>query len=217
VLDVLWAIRRLVVAEVDVADVFGSTSRTRWLKQNGQTFELDIRLDDDRLRYRLVVRQEARKRASIAEEVASLNGHVVSRLTDEGLWAESGSGKPLQMTWRSRRSSLALVVGIADEGPGGRHRFLCSSLPSIGAPLSLFWLTRISSSSVGAGMSARRAGAREPTRSTMPRIARFNVSYSPNCPNDFADLDERHLHRQPRSEQVNTERHPAVGGTCQQQ
>lgn len=71
VLDMIFALRRLLSGEAKVADrvVFPTRTLTRWQTRNRQVFEVDVALDRDELRYRLEVEHErATRRARIALE-----------------------------------------------------------------------------------------------------------------------------------------------------
>lgn len=71
VLDVMFALRRLLSGEAKVtdADVFPAKTLTRWQSRNRQVFEVDVVLDGDELRYRLEVEHDrAARKARIALE-----------------------------------------------------------------------------------------------------------------------------------------------------
>lgn len=71
VLDVMFALRRLLSGEAKVtdADVFPTRTLTRWQSRNRQVFEVDVALEGDDLRYRLEVDHErATRTARIALE-----------------------------------------------------------------------------------------------------------------------------------------------------
>lgn len=118
VLDVVWALRRLVIDEADVADVFPASTRTRQGEpRQDQTFEIDVRAGENVLRYRLVVRHEPRKAPAILEEVLSLDLRPIAELRGGKLRFEKASGEPLTMKWRPDRSGLPIVIGAGYEGP----------------------------------------------------------------------------------------------------
>ncbi|NMC21021.1 MAG: ATP-binding protein [Thermogutta sp.] len=71
VLDVMFALRRLLSGEAKVTDpdVFPARTLTRWQQRDKQVFEVDVVLDGDELRYRLEVEhQERGRRARISLE-----------------------------------------------------------------------------------------------------------------------------------------------------
>jgi predicted ATPase len=71
VLDVMFALRRLISGEARVAeaDVFPASTLTRWQDREKQVFELDVALNGDELRYRLEVEHDrATRRAQISLE-----------------------------------------------------------------------------------------------------------------------------------------------------
>lgn len=71
VLDVMFALRRLLSGEAKVTDkgVFPTPTLTRWQKRDRQVFEIDVLLVGDELRYRLEVDHErTNKRARISLE-----------------------------------------------------------------------------------------------------------------------------------------------------
>lgn len=75
VLDVMFALRRLLSGEAKVTepDVFSTRTLTRWQSRNRQVFELDVLLDGDELRYRLEVEHDrpARKARVALERLES--------------------------------------------------------------------------------------------------------------------------------------------------
>lgn len=60
VLDVMFALRRLLCGEAKVIDddAFPTKTLTRWQKRNKQVFEIDVTLQKDELRYRLEIEHE---------------------------------------------------------------------------------------------------------------------------------------------------------------
>ncbi len=71
VLDVMFALRRLLSGEAKVTDpdAFPTKTLARWQSRNRQVFEVDVALKGDELRYRLEVEHErATRRARIALE-----------------------------------------------------------------------------------------------------------------------------------------------------
>ena len=64
VLDVMFALRRLLSGEAKVTDkyIFPMSTLTRWQKRDMQVFELDLVLEEDELRYRLEVEHERTSR-----------------------------------------------------------------------------------------------------------------------------------------------------------
>jgi predicted ATPase len=71
ILDVMFALRRLLSGEAKVTevDVFPTSSLTRWQTRNTQVFEIDVLLDGDELRYRLELKHERdTKKARVALE-----------------------------------------------------------------------------------------------------------------------------------------------------
>jgi predicted ATPase len=71
VLNVMFALRRLLSGEAKVtdADIFPTSTLTRWQKRDKQVFEVDVVLAGDELRYRLEVEHErTAKKARIALE-----------------------------------------------------------------------------------------------------------------------------------------------------
>lgn len=71
VLDVMFALRRLLSGEAKVtdADTFPTPTLTRWQKRDRQVFEVDVALKGDELRYRLEVDHErTNRRARISLE-----------------------------------------------------------------------------------------------------------------------------------------------------
>ncbi|MFO1429573.1 MAG: ATP-binding protein [Candidatus Competibacteraceae bacterium] len=64
VLDVMFALRRLLSGEAKVMDknIFPMSTLTRWQKRDTQTFELDLVLEEDELQYRLEVEHERTSR-----------------------------------------------------------------------------------------------------------------------------------------------------------
>jgi predicted ATPase len=71
VLDAIFGLRRLLSGEAKVtdSDAFPTLTLTRWQKRDKQTFEVDVMLEDDELRYRLEVEHERPSRkARIALE-----------------------------------------------------------------------------------------------------------------------------------------------------
>jgi predicted ATPase len=77
VLDVIFAIRRLLSGEAKVTDrsVFPTPTLTRWQKRDKQVFELDVVLDQEQFRYRLEIEHERRaKKPRISLERLEVNG-----------------------------------------------------------------------------------------------------------------------------------------------
>lgn len=77
VLDVMFALRRLLSGEAKVtdADVFPTSTLTRWQKRDSQVFEVDVVLAGDELRYRLELEHERdARRARIALEKLESKG-----------------------------------------------------------------------------------------------------------------------------------------------
>jgi predicted ATPase len=71
VLDVMFALRRLLSGEAKVTDpdTFPTPTLTRWQKRDRQVFEMDVVLNGDELRYRLEVEHEySTRKARIALE-----------------------------------------------------------------------------------------------------------------------------------------------------
>ncbi len=69
VLDIMFALRRLLSGEARVmdADVFPTRTLTRWQNRDIQEFEIEVRLESDTFTYRLEVEHErASKRARIS-------------------------------------------------------------------------------------------------------------------------------------------------------
>lgn len=64
VLDVMFALRRLLSGEAKIsdADAFPTPTLTRWQERDKQVFEVDVVLDDDELRYRLEVEHDRTNR-----------------------------------------------------------------------------------------------------------------------------------------------------------
>jgi energy-coupling factor transporter ATP-binding protein EcfA2 len=116
ILHVLWTLRRFVIDETDARDTFDSQDLTAWETRADQTFELDVQLGEDLLRYRLVVRHE-KKACTLVHE--SLHRDSVPLATFEAgqLRFEKASGEPLTMSWRPIRSALPVVIGAGYEGP----------------------------------------------------------------------------------------------------
>lgn len=117
IIDVLWALRRIVVEEEEVGVVCSGDTLTRWEKRIDQTFELDIRLGDDLIRYRLVLRHERRGKVRVQEESVSLFAVQVAKFTEGILRFETGAGDPVTLKTRETRSSLPVVTPASDEGP----------------------------------------------------------------------------------------------------
>ena len=77
VLDVMFALRRLLSGEAKVTDAeaFPTPTLTRWQKRDKQAFEVEVVLDKDELRYRLEIEHErATRRARISLERLESNG-----------------------------------------------------------------------------------------------------------------------------------------------
>ena len=77
VLDVMFALRRLLcgAAKVTDRDAFPTRTLTRWQKRDKQVFELDMVLDSDELRYRVEIEHErATRKARISLERLDANG-----------------------------------------------------------------------------------------------------------------------------------------------
>ncbi|NLX13024.1 MAG: AAA family ATPase [Phycisphaerales bacterium] len=77
VLDVIFALRRLLSGEAKVADAnaFPTPTLTRWQKRDIQVIEVDVVLEDDELRYRFELEHERPpKRARILLERLESNG-----------------------------------------------------------------------------------------------------------------------------------------------
>lgn len=71
VMDVVFALRRLLSGEAKVTDpdTFPTSTLTRWQKRNIQVFEIDVVLDGDEFTYRLEVEHEpATRKARICRE-----------------------------------------------------------------------------------------------------------------------------------------------------
>lgn len=71
VLDVVFAVRRLLSGQAKVTDdeVFPTPTLTRWQKRNKQVFEFDLILEGDDLRYRIEVEHDRKqKKARICQE-----------------------------------------------------------------------------------------------------------------------------------------------------
>jgi predicted ATPase len=77
VLDVIYAMRRLLSGEAKITDrdAFPSPTLTRWQKRDKQAFEVDVMLKGEELRYRLEVDHErATRRSRITLERLESNG-----------------------------------------------------------------------------------------------------------------------------------------------
>lgn len=71
VLDVVYALRQLLsgVAKVTDAGIFPGRTLTRWQGRNQQTFELEVRLDEELFSYRLEIEHElTTRRARVVKE-----------------------------------------------------------------------------------------------------------------------------------------------------
>jgi len=82
VLDVMFALRRLLSGEAKVTDVdaFPMQTLTRWQSRDLQVFELDVVLDEDEFRYRLEVEHERMtRRARIMLERLEVKGQPLFR------------------------------------------------------------------------------------------------------------------------------------------
>lgn len=118
VLDVVWALRGLVIDEVQLNEAFPESTRTRWGElRPDQTFELDVLLGGNVLRYRLVLRHEPRKGPEIVEEILTVDGNVVSELRDGDLEFKKATGEPVHLTWSRSQSAMAIVTSAINEGP----------------------------------------------------------------------------------------------------
>ncbi len=118
ILDVLWSIRRLLIDESDVVDLFPGSTLTRWGQlRPDQTFEIDVRSGQVTLRYRLVVHHEPKKPPVIAEEVFRRGEQVISAFRDGNLTFETLAGNPITMPARTTRSAFPVVVGALPDGP----------------------------------------------------------------------------------------------------
>lgn len=116
ILDVLWKLRRFVIDETDAREAFDSRDLTAWETRTDQTFEIDVQLGEDLLRYRLVVRHEKKACTLVHESLRSHSAYVAT-FENGQLQFEKASGEPLAMNWRPIRSALAVVIGARDEGP----------------------------------------------------------------------------------------------------
>lgn len=77
VLDVMFALRRLLSGEAKVTDpeVFPTSTLTRWQQRDKQVMEVDVVLNGDEMRYRLEIEHEREvRRARIALEKLESNG-----------------------------------------------------------------------------------------------------------------------------------------------
>ena len=113
VLDVMFALRRLLRGEAKVTDAgaFPSPTLTRWQKRDRQAFEVDVALEGDELRYRLDVEHErATKRARIVLERLECKGKplFVFEMGEVHLYRDDHSeGPPYSADWSE--SALARV------------------------------------------------------------------------------------------------------------
>lgn len=118
VLDVVWGLRRLLIEEASVAEVFPSSSRTRWgSPRPDQVFEIDVLRDEEQYRYRLVVHHQPRKPPSIVEEVFKHFDHPIAESRGGKLRFDKGGGEQVTMPARAGRSALPLVIEASDDGP----------------------------------------------------------------------------------------------------
>ncbi|MBI3921089.1 MAG: AAA family ATPase [Armatimonadetes bacterium] len=113
VLDVMFALRRLLSGEAKVtdADAFPTPTLTRWQKRDRQVFEVDVVLDGDELRYRLEVEHErAARRARVLLERLESKGNplFVCEMGEVGLYRDNHTpGPPYSADWTE--SALARV------------------------------------------------------------------------------------------------------------
>ena len=113
VLDVMFALRRLLSGEAKVTDhdAFPTSTLTRWQKRNKQAFEVDMVLDGDELRYRMEVEHErTSRRARIAAERLESRGRPLFEFTmgEVHLYRDDhSSGPPYSADWAE--SALARV------------------------------------------------------------------------------------------------------------
>ncbi len=80
VLDIVFALRRLLSGEAKLTDkdVFPTNTLTRWQLQSAQVFEVDVRLGDDTMRYRLEVEHDRDlRRARILSEKLESQGRLL--------------------------------------------------------------------------------------------------------------------------------------------
>ena len=114
VLDVAFALRQLLSGEARVtdADVFPTRTLTLWQTRPLQTFEVEVALDTERLRYRLEVEHEPTRRlARIALEELSVAGGPLFRCKagEVQLYRDDHSeGPTYSMDWTE--SALARVA-----------------------------------------------------------------------------------------------------------
>ncbi len=118
VLDVVYALRRLLEGAARVADrdVFPPSSLTRWQERAVQAFQLDVELDGDAFRYRLEVEHDRRGRRAriILETLATTEGPLFRFAGgDVQLYRDDHSeGPTFKSDWRE--SALARVVPVKE-------------------------------------------------------------------------------------------------------
>jgi hypothetical protein len=75
VFELLSALRRLLLGEARVEQLFPASTLTRWMKRTRQIFELEANLSGMRYRYQLVVEHEPeRNRTRLEEELLECEG-----------------------------------------------------------------------------------------------------------------------------------------------
>ena len=118
VLDVVYALRRLLQGAARVADrdVFPPSSLTRWQERAVQTLRLDVELDGDAFRYRLEVEHDRRRRRAriILETLETTEGPLFRFAGgDVQLYRDDHSeGPTFKSDWRE--SALARVVPVEE-------------------------------------------------------------------------------------------------------
>ncbi len=118
VLDVMYALRRLLSGEAKVTDVdaFPPSTLTRWQSRDRQVFEVDVVLQGDELRYRLEIEHErATRRARIALERLDAQGQPLFefKMGEVRLYRDNHSeGPTFGADWSE--SSLARVPPRGD-------------------------------------------------------------------------------------------------------
>jgi len=114
VLDVLFALKKLLAGEAKIADriAFHPSTLTRWHNQTEQLFEMDVRANGELYRYHLKIEHEPdSKQSHVAEESLVTSGKALfhcGRGTVQ-LYRDDGSEGPTYQADRSE-SALARVV-----------------------------------------------------------------------------------------------------------
>ncbi|MFV8750236.1 AAA family ATPase [Nannocystaceae bacterium ST9] len=109
--DAVEAVVDLVAFEMDVNEVFPSSSRTRWDKRESQRIELECEIDGGLYHYTLVIRHDVlAERSMIESEKVVRDGKTLFAFEDEQVHLHRNDGtKGVSFAFRGNRSFLASI------------------------------------------------------------------------------------------------------------